>query len=265
MYSSPSPLLVSFKFKIPCIMVKVNSSGNGEELANALKEYILAHQTTALARSNTFKIAISGGSLVNVLAKVLLNNEKVQWPKWEIYFSDERLVALDDEDSNYGAFKRAVLDPLAHSGVVGPTVVTINESLVHQKDTATDAQIAHEYETEIPIDGLDLVLLGCGPDGHTCSLFPNHELLNSTKLVDFLNDSPKPPPRRITLTLPYLSKCKALAFVATGAGKQVILKEIFETGDSQLPCALVNGLNIPGGVCWFVDDAAIEGVTIAED
>lgn len=246
-------------------MVKVNSSPNGDELANGLKEYILAHQTTALARSNKFKIAISGGSLINTLAKVLLDNDKVQWPKWEIYFSDERLVPLDDEDSNYGAFRNAVLDPLAHNGIVGPTVITINESLVHKNDTATDLQIAEEYESEIPNEGLDLVLLGCGPDGHTCSLFPNHKLLNSSKLVDVLNDSPKPPSRRITLTLPYLSKCKALAFVATGAGKKVILKEIFEEEGCGLPCALVNNLNVPGGVCWFVDEPAINGVTIAED
>lgn len=246
-------------------MAKVNSSPNGDALAEGLKEYILAHQTTALARSNKFKIAISGGSLVNVLAKVLLNNDKVQWAKWEIYFSDERLVALDDEDSNYGAFQKAVLDPLAHSGVVGPTVVTINESLVHNKDTATDLQIAQEYESEIPPEGLDLVLLGCGPDGHTCSLFPGHKLLKSTRQVDVLSDSPKPPSRRITLTLPYLSKCKALAFVATGAGKRQVLKEIFEDNTSTLPCAQVNALQVSGGVCWFVDEAAIEGVTIAQD
>lgn len=248
-------------------MVKVYSYANNDAIAESLTKFIIAQQDAILSTHEKFTVAISGGSLISILAKGLLKNEQIKWSNWVIYFSDERVVPLNDKDSNFGAFERMVLEPLAHESKIGPTVITINENLVHPNDHSTDAEIAKIYASELPENGIDLVLLGCGPDGHTCSLFPGHELLEETTLnVASLYDSPKPPPRRITLTLKYLSKCKTLAFVATGANKQAVLKEIFEDSSSKLPCARVNSLVkiVSGGVCWFVDDAAIEDVAVTK-
>jgi 6-phosphogluconolactonase len=246
-------------------MVKVYTYENADTIANSLAKFITAQQDAVLATKEKFTIAISGGSLISILAKALLKNENIKWSKWVIYFSDERIVPLNDSNSNFGAFEKEVLEPLAHESKVGPTVITINENLVHSHDHTTDAEIAKEYESELPESGIDLVLLGCGPDGHTCSLFPGHKLLQESNLdVASLYDSPKAPPRRITLTLKYLAKCNTLAFVATGASKQTALKEIFEDSTSELPCAKVNALakTLHGGVCWFVDNAAIDGVNV---
>lgn len=246
-------------------MVKVYSYKNNDLIAKSLAKFIITQQDAVLSTKDQFTIAISGGSLINILAKGLLKNKDVKWSKWIIYFSDERLVPLNDKDSNFGSFEKEVLEKLAHEGVIGPTVVTINESLIHETDHTTDEKIAQDYQAKLPVEGIDLVLLGCGPDGHTCSLFPGHKLLNETSLdVASLYDSPKPPPRRITLTLRYLSRCGTLAFVATGESKQPVLKDIFEDSNSKLPCALVNKLvkDVRGGICWFVDDAAIEAVKV---
>lgn len=245
-------------------MVKVYSYAESNEVANAVARIVLKVQDETLATKSTFDIAISGGSLGKVLKKGLIEDSsvssKIQWSKWRVFFSDERLVPLEHEDSNYGLFNEMVLKELAHKGVNGPTVFTINESLLHETDTTTDAEIAEEYSTFLP-KSLDLILLGAGPDGHTCSLFPGHELLKEETLtVAPIADSPKPPSRRITITFPVLRAAKNIAFVAEGAGKAEIFKEIFGPKKSGLPCELVNELPVP--VSWFVNDPAIQGVPV---
>ena len=106
---------------------------------------------------------------------------------------------------------------------------------------------------------LDLVLLGMGPDGHTASLFPGHPLLQERGVVASIIDSPKPPPWRVTFTLPTICAAHAVAFIATGASKAPVLRDIFGEGAARslLPAALVrqSGHELP---TWFVDPAAVE-------
>ena len=99
---------------------------------------------------------------------------------------------------------------------------------------------------------MDCVLLGMGPDGHTCSLFPGHGLLKEQeKWVASIEDSPKPPPCRITLTMPVLQAARKVCFVSTGEGKADMLKRIV-AGDESIPCATVQ----PDKAEWYVDTAA---------
>ncbi|ODV95083.1 hypothetical protein PACTADRAFT_50904 [Pachysolen tannophilus NRRL Y-2460] len=245
--------------------VNVFSYADSQDVANSVAKYIINVQDKVLSSnsSSTFKIAISGGSLGKVLKKGLIDNttnfDKIQWEKWEVFFSDERLVPLHDEDSNYGLFYEMVLKNLELKNVKLGSVHTINENLL-KKDGSTDSQIANEYAKILP-PSIDLILLGCGPDGHTCSLFPNHPLLTErSKLIANISNSPKPPPRRITFTFPVLEAAHNIAFVAEGAGKAPILQKIFSKEKSGLPCELVNQLNV--SVNWFVNDEAINGVSV---
>jgi 6-phosphogluconolactonase len=238
-------------------------------LAPALRAYIITAQKAGIDRHGIFKVAVSGGSLPKTLAQALLappesDTDVVHWDKWEIFFADERAVPLDHADSNYGLLKAELLDKLP-AGVTPPVVHAIDQSQLDDTQELADLyeqalvqSFASRDSVKLPI--FDLLLLGCGPDGHTCSLFPGHELLRETDAwVAPIEDSPKPPPRRITLTLPVVTHAVRVAFVATGGGKKEVMKEIFEVGNG-LPCALVN--EGCGDRCsWFVDDAAVEGVT----
>ncbi|CAK7563245.1 MAG: suppressor of los1-1 [Sporothrix epigloea] len=251
-------------------------------LAPALRAYVIQCQNAGIARHGVFKVAVSGGSLPAILAKALLtptspqatatlatppaegSDDTVRFDKWEIFFADERAVPLDHEDSNYGLLKSELLDKIpASSGqpIVHPidtSVLEDTQELADKYEQALVGSFASRDSVRLPI--FDLLLLGCGPDGHTCSLFPGHELLRETSAwVSPIEDSPKPPSRRITLTLPVVTHSVHIAFVATGGGKKEIMKQIFDE-ESGLPCALVN--NGAGDRCsWFVDNAAVEGVS----
>lgn len=240
-----------------------------DTLAPALRSYVAQCQNAGITRHGAFKIAISGGSLPKILALALLapatsSAEELQLGKWEIFFADERAVPLDHADSNYGLLKTEFLDKIP-AGAGTPTVHPIDtehlddtQELADQYEQALVRSFASRDSVKLPI--FDLILLGCGPDGHTCSLFPGHELLRErTAWVAPIEDSPKPPPRRITLTIPVVTHAVQVAFVATGSGKKEIMKEIFE-GGNDLPCALVNE-NTGDRCTWFVDHAAVEGVS----
>jgi len=241
-----------------------------DALAKSLRKYVLQCQNVGFERHHAFKVAVSGGSLPKTLAKALLappndETEKADFSKWEVFFADERAVPLDHEDSNYKLLKEELLDKIP-SNMGKPTVHPIDvqymddvQEMADQYQEALLKSFAAKDSVKIPI--FDLLLLGCGPDGHTCSLFPNHELLReSDAWVAPIEDSPKPPKKRITLTLPVVTGGIKIAFVATGNGKREVLKQILDTEEGRsLPCGLVN----EGGgerVSWFTDTGAVEGV-----
>ncbi|GAO13267.1 uncharacterized protein UV8b_03682 [Ustilaginoidea virens] len=238
-----------------------------DALAPALRAYIVQSQNAGFCRQDSFRVAVSGGSLPKTLAQALLApprgpDDKVDFAKWEIFFADERAVPLDHADSNHALLKAELLDKLPADQQ--PTVRAIDaahlddtQELADQYEKTLVGSFASRDSVRLPI--FDLILLGCGPDGHTCSLFPGHPLLRETDAwVAPIEDSPKPPPRRITLTLPVVTHAVRVAFVATGSGKKDIMKRIFDSPEG-LPCTLVN--EAAGERCsWFVDEPAVQGV-----
>ena len=242
-----------------------------DALAQSLRTYILQCQTAGLERHGAFKVAVSGGSLPKILAMALIApsngsaEDTVDFTKWEIFFADERAVPLDHEDSNYRLLKDELLDKIPDKMGL-PTVHPIDVNYLDDVQEMADQyqeelmrSFAAKDSVKLPL--FDLLLLGCGPDGHTCSLFPNHELLReSDAWVAPIEDSPKPPAKRITLSLPVVTHGVKIAFVATGGGKKEIMKQILDTEEGRsLPCGLVN----EGGaerVSWFTDSSAVKGV-----
>ncbi|KAF2399667.1 6-phosphogluconolactonase [Trichodelitschia bisporula] len=240
-------------------------------LATSLRAYILSAQNASIERHAIFRVAVSGGSLPSTLADALLAppaegnpHDRVSFEKWEIFYADERAVPLDHEDSNHRLVKENLLDKIpAEMGA--PKVFPIDVSLLDDLEELADAyektlvaSFAARDSVRIPI--FDLILLGCGPDGHTCSLFPGSPLLRESEAwVLPISDSPKPPPRRITLSLPVVTHGLKIGFVATGAGKKNALHRIFDEEDAGLPAALVNRL-AQERVTWFTDEAAVEEV-----
>lgn len=113
----------------------------------------------------------------------------------------------------------------------------------------------------------DLILLGMGPDGHVASLFPNHSALSlKHDWVTYITDSPKPPPERITFTLPVINSASNVAVVATGGSKaeaaRLAINDNMEPDSltSSLPARLVDPGN--GKLVWFLDKEAASKIDV---
>lgn len=269
LHDSPTPAGISNKTTMGK-QPNLYSFSDSNVLAKSLRKYVLQCQNAGFDRHDIFKVAVSGGSLPKILAKALLapphdKSDTVDFSKWEVFFADERAVPLDHEDSNYMLLKEELLDKIP-SNMGKPTIHPIDveyiddvQEMADQYQEALLRSFAAKDSVKIPI--FDLLLLGCGPDGHTCSLFPNHELLReSDAWVAPIEDSPKPPKKRITLTLPVVTGGIKIAFVATGDGKREVLKQILDTEEGRsLPCGLINE-GAAERVSWFTDTSAVEGV-----
>lgn len=236
----------------------IYSFASGSDLVEALAGFILKAQKEALDKKGRFTIALSGGSLPKQL-KGLIGNPGVRWDKWQVYYADERAVKLDHEDSNH---KLCTDDLFSKVNIPQENIHTIDPTLLDNLDNLSDAyekqliaEFASKDSARFPV--FDLILLGIGPDGHTASLFPGHELLaEEDRWIAYLNDSPKPPPKRITFTYPVINHASRVAFVATGESKQDVLSEIVDNpARNSLPASRVQPTH-HGQLYWFVDDAA---------
>ncbi|KAJ9563855.1 hypothetical protein OSB04_009015 [Centaurea solstitialis] len=236
-----------------------------DELSTDLVDYIAELSEISVKDRGVFAIALSGGSVISLIRKLCEAPymKTVDWSKWYIFWADERVVAKTHVDSNYKLAKDHLLSKLP---IVPSHVYSINDSL-----TAEEA--ANEYEfvirqlvktrvvnvsaiTDCP--KFDLILLGIGPDGHVASLFPNHSALEEkNEWVTFITNSPKPPPERITFTLPVINSAANVVVVATGGGKaEAVRLAIDDVGPEcpVLPARMVQpGV---GKLVWFLESPA---------
>jgi 6-phosphogluconolactonase len=203
-------------------------------LARVFAERFVAAARAAIARRGTFSCALPGGSVAETFFPVLAQ-APLAWEAVEFFWGDERAVGPQDPDSNYGLAKRLLLDP-----------VHADSRRVHRMagEGADLEAAAQAYEAEmVRVLGnpprINLVVLGLGPEGHVCSLFPGHPLLRErVRHVAAITDSPKPPPRRITLTMRPLELAGTICVAGFGDSKAEAIGAALERPDSQIPAAL---------------------------
>ncbi|KAJ3121508.1 6-phosphogluconolactonase [Physocladia obscura] len=235
----------------PRVPPTVKEYGSISELSAGLGAYVAEVSKAAIAARGQFIVAVSGGSLPAILGEALVGHDAgIEWSKWHVFLADERLVANTHEDSNYKQVGQALTWRVP---IAAAQVHAIDDTLL---DDA--AGVARDYTAQLEavfgaasLPAFDLLLLGMGPDGHTCSLFPGHALVDSLAApVAVVLDSPKPPARRITLTLPVLNAAHNVAFVSTGEQKAQVLHNILQNNDQSYPAARVSPAS---SVVWFLD------------
>ncbi|PLW16209.1 hypothetical protein PCANC_12532 [Puccinia coronata f. sp. avenae] len=242
----------------------LNCYTNPAGMSDDLGDYIISAQDQAIERHRKFIVAISGSSLPTLIASGLIDNPKVKWDTWKVFFTDERIVPLDHEDSNFANSMAALFGkvPIDRSQLVSimglpPDDIDLDE-MAPVVSSIYMAQILEELDWSADGDQLprfDLILLGMGEDGHTCSLFPSHKLLDDQAIISWCNDAPHPPTHRITMTLSVLNAAHELAFVCAGSSIEDTLAAVLDQDPSPTrPASLVKLGH--KSVVWFVDQAA---------
>jgi 6-phosphogluconolactonase len=153
------------------------------------------------------------------------------WAGVDVWWGDERCVPPDDERSNFRLANETLLQRLER-----------RPRGVHRIRGELDPEeAAQTYEEELRGVTFDLVLNGLGPDGHTASLFPNAPTLDEReRLVVAAEPGPEPFVPRVTLTIPALSNCREMVFLATGEEKADAVKRAFSGPPSAAtPASLV--------------------------
>lgn len=220
------------------------------------KEAVAAYAARSVADAvnatrEPFHLALAGGTTPERCHQLLAPLVS-DWGHVHIWVSDERAVGPEDDDSNWKMVRESLLDH-----------IRIPDDNLHRVLGEEGADIAATgYDAEIRgvvpvgphgVPAFDLIMAGMGPDGHTLSLFPGHAELDITDvLVASLHDSPKPPPDRITFTLPLVYACPRVMLLVAGAEKADALSRVLAGPDKATPASMLDG----AGRLEVVADAA---------
>lgn len=186
-------------------------------------------------------VALTGGGVgIGTLAH--LNDsparDAVDWTRVEILWGDERFVPASDPERNAGQAMDALLDH-----------VRLDPARVHEMAPSDgrfgadiDSAAASYADIVEGLDTIDLVMLGMGPEGHVASVFPESPAVYDTRSVVAVRNCPKPPPSRISLTLPTIRRAAEVWIITAGAGKAGAVSLAFGgAGEVALPAAGATG------------------------
>lgn len=198
-----------------------------EILVRTLADTLERLAASAIVNHGRFHLVLAGGTTPRALYEELARRSAGN-DKWHIWYGDERCLPADHPERNSVMAETAWL---AESGIPPEQRRPVPAELGAEAAAA-------EYATRLAnTPTFDLALLGMGEDGHTASLFPEHEWTGADVLA--VHDAPKPPQDRVSLSAGRLADSQAVWFVVTGAAKREALRR-WEDGE-RLPVTAVRG------------------------
>ena len=232
-------------------MRDVLAFATADDVADAAAFLFVNLAAQAVRDRRAFLVALAGGTTPLSCYRLLSAppiSSRVDWESTQVFFGDERCAPEGHPDRNDESAAAALLNH-----------VPIPSRNIHRVPVA-EPDAAERYESEVRgafpgAPRFDLVYLGLGPDGHTASLFPGHPSLEEAqRLVLRIDNSPKPPPSRVTFTLPLLNAARHVALLATGRDKADALARVLAE-DETAPAARVRPA--PGMLTILADAAAV--------
>ena len=203
-----------------------NPFHNSEAVAHAAVHRIILKAQEAISHRGIFKLVLAGGTTPERVYE-LLAEQYQEWSKWHFFIGDERCLAADDAQRNSVMIKQKLL---AKIDCPEENFHPINSELGAEQAATQYAAVISSF---LPFD---LILLGVGEDGHTASLFPDHQH-NEAELVHAVYNAPKPPSERVSISKKTMQGSHDVLMLVTGTNKKNAVRQ-WQNGAS-IPAAQI--------------------------
>ncbi|MEV1287501.1 6-phosphogluconolactonase [Micromonospora sp. NPDC049679] len=234
-------------------------------LAQAVAARLIVKLIDAQADRGEAGLVLTGGRVAAAVQRAVRElpaRDAVDWSRVDVWWGDERFLPAGHPERNETQAREALLDALP----LDPA--RLHPMPASDGPDGTDPEAAAaRYAAALasaarpgtaPLPHFDVLLLGVGEDGHIASVFPEHPVAYETRPVSAVRGSPKPPPIRISLTIPAINTAEEVWLVAAGADKaRAVGMAMAGAGPVQVPAAGVRGV---GRTLWLLDRAAATDV-----
>jgi 6-phosphogluconolactonase len=211
---------------------------------------LAATLASAQARSGTASVVLTGGR-TGIAVLTALRSATLDWSSLDIYWGDERFLPAGDPERNETQARSALLDHVPVSPARVHPMAPSDGDYGDDPDAAAEAYAV--LLKDVPT--FDVCLLGVGEEGHTASIFPHSPAVRETaRTVVAVRDCPKPPPTRVSLTLPTIRRAAEVWLVTTGSAKADPVRVALAGADEvDIPAAGARGQR---DTLWFLDKTA---------
>lgn len=235
----------------PEIIISENIAALTASFVDILNEHLQNKPTDEMVT-----LAVSGGSTPKALFQeiVLQHKNQIDWKRIKIFWSDERCVQPDANDSNYKMTRAYLLDkvPLPEENIFR----IHGENDPKYEEERYSRVVRQQVQKKNNNYTFDLMMLGLGTDGHTASIFPGNEKLFKSEKLFVVAEHPDTGQQRISMTGKLINHASSIVFLVTGAKKATILRNITDEREEQTlyPASLVQPED--GKLIWLVDTEA---------
>ncbi len=224
--------------------------GSQDELAAETAVRLAAVLAEAQAARGTASVVLTGGRTGGAVLAAL-RDATLDWSTIDIYWGDERFLPGGDPERNETLASQELLDHVPVSPERVHPMAPSDGEFGDDPDAAAEAYAV--LLRDVP--PFDVCLLGVGEEGHTASVFPHSPAVEeSARTVVAVRDCPKPPPVRVSMTLPTIRRANEVWLMTTGAAKaEPVALAIGGAAEADIPAAGARGQR---ETVWLLDKAA---------
>lgn len=228
--------------------------GTTELVAAAAAKFVAVVTAAQAARGSAAVVLTGGGTGIGLLELVRKEPGDIDWSRLDVFWGDERFVPAGDSERNDLQARQALLDHVpVDPARVHPVAASDGEYPDPVEAAAEYSAAVHAHLSEH--GAFDLHLLGMGGEGHVNSLFPHTDAVREDhELVVAVTNSPKPPPVRVTLTLPAVRRSRHVVLVVGGEAKaEAVAAALAGADPADIPAAGAQGSE---STTWLLDTPA---------